>query len=323
VIPVKRFAPFVVQFCVLLLAVPLVAQDARPQFNTIVVKHFTNTGKVNLPQDFIDHYSAGLIGELEWLKVAGNVVGEGVPVAAADTAGAIAIEGKFTQFDEGGMYAAGQLDVLINVYRISDGALVKTIPMSIPFRPVKPSSKNKDQNPGQYTGGRTALLLQQNLRKITLPTLAPAPSVANHPAPSAAPAAAALSPTPAVVAPSAAPTAAAPSAPPAVAAPAPSAIPAVASPSAHATPTAAAATPPETAQPCPAVFAYAQISTDPSGAEITIDGNYAGNTPSLINLKPGTHSIKITKNGYIPWVRSIEIVTGEQRTIAAALEPAK
>jgi hypothetical protein len=40
-------------------------------------------------------------------------------------------------------------------------------------------------------------------------------------------------------------------------------------------------------------------------------------------LKPGTHSIKIAKNGYQPWVRSIEIAGGESRNLAAELEPAK
>jgi len=315
VIPVKRFASFLLYPYLLLLAVTLAAQDARPQFNTIVVKHFTNVGKVSLPQDFIDHYSAGLIGELQWIKIANQVVVEGVPVADADTAGSIVIEGKFTQLDEGGMYAAGQLDVLINIYRISDGALVKTIPMAIPFKPFKPSSKNKDQNPGQYTGGRTALLLSQNLRKITLPTLAPVPPVANHPAPSVAAAPAAAAPsaaaTPAAAVPSPAPTATEPSPTPAAPAPTPSPAPA-----------AAAATPPATAQPCSAAFAYTQISTDPAGAEITIDGNYAGNTPSLIKLAPGTHPIQLTMKGYQTWVRSIETAAGESRTIAADLQPA-
>ena len=41
-----------------------------------------------------------------------------------------------------------------------------------------------------------------------------------------------------------------------------------------------------------------------------------------MNLKPGTHSIKMTKNGYMPWVRSIETSAGESRNIAADLEKA-
>ncbi len=63
-----------------------------------------------------------------------------------------------------------------------------------------------------------------------------------------------------------------------------------------------------------------QLSSDPAGAEITIDGNYAGNTPSLIKLKPGTYSIRMTLRGYAPWVRSIETAAGESRNFAATLE---
>jgi hypothetical protein len=62
------------------------------------------------------------------------------------------------------------------------------------------------------------------------------------------------------------------------------------------------------------------LSSDPAGAEITIDGNYAGNTPSLIKLKPGTHSIRMTMHGYAPWERSIETAAGESRNFAATLD---
>ena len=68
--------------------------------------------------------------------------------------------------------------------------------------------------------------------------------------------------------------------------------------------------------------ASVQFSSDPTGAEITIDGDYAGSTPSLIKMKPGTHSIKLAKAGFQPWVRSIEIAGGESRNIAAQLEKA-
>jgi hypothetical protein len=63
-----------------------------------------------------------------------------------------------------------------------------------------------------------------------------------------------------------------------------------------------------------------QLSSDPTGAEITIDGSYAGNTPTLIKLNPGAHSIKMTMPGYAPWVRSIETAAGESRNFAATLE---
>lgn len=69
----------------------------------------------------------------------------------------------------------------------------------------------------------------------------------------------------------------------------------------------------------PDAVAVVQLMSDPAGAEITIDGGYVGVTPSQINLKPGVHSVKMTMNGYMPWVRSIETEGGETRNLIAAL----
>jgi hypothetical protein len=70
----------------------------------------------------------------------------------------------------------------------------------------------------------------------------------------------------------------------------------------------------------PDAVASVQLSSYPAGAEITIDGSYVGNTPTLIKLRPGTHSITMTMPGYAPWVRSIETAAGESRNFAATLE---
>lgn len=64
------------------------------------------------------------------------------------------------------------------------------------------------------------------------------------------------------------------------------------------------------------------FSSDPTGAEINIDGNYAGNTPSQIKVKPGTHSITMTLKGYITWVRSMSLESGDQRIVSATLDKA-
>jgi hypothetical protein len=66
--------------------------------------------------------------------------------------------------------------------------------------------------------------------------------------------------------------------------------------------------------------AIVQITSEPSAAEITVDGNYAGSTPSQLRLKSGSHSFKITEKGFTPWERSISVEAGESRTIAAQLQ---
>ncbi len=73
----------------------------------------------------------------------------------------------------------------------------------------------------------------------------------------------------------------------------------------------------------PDAVASVQLTSDPAGAEIAIDGSYVGSTTSTVNLKPGTHSIKMTMPGYAPWVRSIEAEGGETRNFIADLEKAK
>ncbi len=88
-------------------------------------------------------------------------------------------------------------------------------------------------------------------------------------------------------------------------------------------PAASGATPaPGTAPSGPDAVASVQLTSDPSGAEITIDGNYVGSTPSSVNVKPGTHAIKIAMTGYLPWVRSIETQGGETRNFIADLKKA-
>jgi hypothetical protein len=75
-------------------------------------------------------------------------------------------------------------------------------------------------------------------------------------------------------------------------------------------------------QAAPDAEVLTQVSSDPSGADIALDGDYVGSTPSQIKLKPGTHFVKITKKGFQPWERSIKVEAGESRSIAAELEKA-
>lgn len=73
-------------------------------------------------------------------------------------------------------------------------------------------------------------------------------------------------------------------------------------------------------QPGSEASTLVQISSEPSGAEITVDGDYTGSTPSQIKLQSGPHSVRITKKGFEPWERSIKVEAGESRNIDAELE---
>jgi hypothetical protein len=61
------------------------------------------------------------------------------------------------------------------------------------------------------------------------------------------------------------------------------------------------------------------ISSTPASADVEVDGKFVGNTPSTIPLAAGEHSIKVTKKGYKPWERKLN-VAGGAANLSAELE---
>jgi hypothetical protein len=62
------------------------------------------------------------------------------------------------------------------------------------------------------------------------------------------------------------------------------------------------------------------IDSTPSGADIEIDGAFVGNTPSTVNVAPGTHDIAVKKKGFTDWTKKMT-VTGGSIHLNAELEP--
>jgi len=75
------------------------------------------------------------------------------------------------------------------------------------------------------------------------------------------------------------------------------------------------------APPMTAQQAQLQVSSTPDGADIEIDGNYVGSTPSAVGASAGQHQVSIKKTGFQPWERKITVSSG-QININAALQPA-
>ncbi len=69
-----------------------------------------------------------------------------------------------------------------------------------------------------------------------------------------------------------------------------------------------------------AAMASVEITSNPDGADVEIDGAYAGATPRTKALKPGTYKIKLIKKGFKDWKREITVAAGEQIPIHADLE---
>jgi len=76
---------------------------------------------------------------------------------------------------------------------------------------------------------------------------------------------------------------------------------------------------PVTAEATPAK-SILDVASNPAGADIEIDGSFAGNTPSTINVEPGEHNVKISKKGFQTWERKLKI-TGGSVKVAPELEP--
>ncbi len=66
-------------------------------------------------------------------------------------------------------------------------------------------------------------------------------------------------------------------------------------------------------------FGAINVISDPVGAEIELDGVYYGNTPGLIKLPTGLHTITVRHAGYEIWKRTLNIGPGSNLTVKADL----
>ena len=70
-----------------------------------------------------------------------------------------------------------------------------------------------------------------------------------------------------------------------------------------------------------AVATEASVAVDSSvaGADIEVDGNFVGSTPSTVSVLPGQHTFVVKKKGYADWSRSM-MVSGNAAHLSAELE---
>jgi hypothetical protein len=62
-----------------------------------------------------------------------------------------------------------------------------------------------------------------------------------------------------------------------------------------------------------------EVSSTPDGADIEIDGNFVGSTPSTLGVAAGPHQLSVKKAGFKPWERKITVSSGRVK-IDATLE---
>jgi hypothetical protein len=70
----------------------------------------------------------------------------------------------------------------------------------------------------------------------------------------------------------------------------------------------------------PATTSNLSVTSNPASAEIEVDGELMGMTPSVLQLSVGEHTIALRKAGYKLWQRKMKVVAGEIK-LNADLEP--
>jgi len=78
-------------------------------------------------------------------------------------------------------------------------------------------------------------------------------------------------------------------------------------------------TPAQEAAPEKAEKVKCSFTSTPTGAEITLDGKYVGNTPSEIDLTAGTHALVFSMAGFTQWKRDLTVLPGSALTVSAIL----
>ncbi len=66
-------------------------------------------------------------------------------------------------------------------------------------------------------------------------------------------------------------------------------------------------------------FGSVKVSSDPAGADIYLDGQFVGNTPSLLHVAAGPHKIEIQSGKTKPWERDLTVLKDSDVTVHAAL----
>ena len=65
------------------------------------------------------------------------------------------------------------------------------------------------------------------------------------------------------------------------------------------------------------------ISSEPDGADITVDGKFVGSTPSTLRLSAGSHEVEVKAAGRQPWHRILDVLNDSDVSLKAVLDPQK
>ena len=62
------------------------------------------------------------------------------------------------------------------------------------------------------------------------------------------------------------------------------------------------------------------VSSNPAGADVLVDGEFVGNCPAVLKLGSGKHTVAVKMSGYKDWSREISVQSGSEVQLTANLE---
>lgn len=62
------------------------------------------------------------------------------------------------------------------------------------------------------------------------------------------------------------------------------------------------------------------VNTVPDGADVYANGQFYGNAPATLKLKPGKHTVTVKMTGFKDWTREITVNSGSEAHLTASLE---
>jgi hypothetical protein len=62
------------------------------------------------------------------------------------------------------------------------------------------------------------------------------------------------------------------------------------------------------------------VQSDPAGAEIYLDDQFVGSTPSTLLVSPGKHAVRLHASGRADWTRQVNVLSGSELTLSGTLD---
>ena len=72
----------------------------------------------------------------------------------------------------------------------------------------------------------------------------------------------------------------------------------------------------EAAKPAPQALANVTVNATAEGATVEVDGVAVGTAPGAFQLRPGVHRMRVVKEGYATWEKSVNVTDGQTFTVA-------